>query len=509
VELHEYMTILRKRWLTVAVATALGLLGAVLATTLATPQYTATTKTFVSVQSGDTVGDLVQGSTYSQSQVRSFAQLATMPTVLNPVIDDLGLTVGSSALAGTIAVSVPQNTVIISISVTDPSPERAAAVANSVASHLSEAVSDLAAAPSTGTDPIRLSTVAEAQVPRAPSSPNAKVNIAIGLVLGLALGIAAAVGRELLDTKVRNEDDLSKITDASVIGSIPLDSTAERSPLVVQGSPQSPRAEAFRRLRTNLQFLDVGERSRAMVLVSAIPAEGKSTTAINLAITLADAGKRVALVDADLRRPSIARYLGIEGSVGLTTVLIGQADLDDVMQPWGNDCLDVLAAGQVPPNPSELLGSQAMSTVLKELTERYDVVLLDTAPLLPVTDGAILAKLAGGALVTVGAGTVNRHQVAVALGSLDSVGARVLGIVMNRLARQGDRYPYYDYYAAEGSHPATASPGGTPVTVPTEPTPRHARDGATVSTPAWLSARPRRGEAGPQEQEAEEPDERG
>jgi capsular exopolysaccharide synthesis family protein len=485
VELHEYVSILRKRWLTVAVLTAAGLLLAVVVTALATPQYTATTKTFVSVQSGETVGDLVQGSTYSQNQVRSYAQLATLPAVLGPVVDDLGLDIGTGALAAKVTASVPQNTVIISISATDPSPERAAAIANSVAAHLAKSVADLAPTPASGADPIRLSTVAEAGVPTTPSSPNPTANLVIGLVLGLALGIGAAVTRELLDTKVRTEADLQKVTTASVIGTIPLDATGEANPLIVQSSPQSPRAEAFRRLRTNLQFLDVGERARAIVLVSAIPAEGKSTTAINLAITLADAGTRVALVDADLRRPSVAAYLGVEGSVGLTTVLIGQADLDDVLQPWGNDRLDVLAAGQIPPNPSELLGSQAMSTVLKELTERYDVVLLDTAPLLPVTDGAILAKLAGGALVTVGAGTVNRHQLAEALGSLESVGARVLGIVMNRMTRQGDRYPYYDYYSADGPHPtdgATASAASGSI-------PRHAREAAPSVAHAWPTVR--------------------
>jgi len=454
VELHEYFAILRKRWSTVVVIAGLGLLAGVLATALATPRYTATTKTFVSVQSGDSVGDLVQGSTYSQSQVRSYAELAVLPGVLGPVIDELGLDVSPGALGGEVTATVPQNTVIISISATDPDPQRAAAIANSVASHLAKSVSELAPVPANGADPIRLSTVAEASVPTTPSSPNGKVNVVVGLVLGLALGVAAAIGRELLDTKVRDESDLRKVTDGSVIGAIPQDSAAEASPLIVQGSPQSPRAEAFRRLRTNLQFLEVGQRSRAIVLVSAIPAEGKSTTAINLAITLADAGTRVALVDADLRRPSLARYLGIEGSVGLTTVLIGQADLEDVLQPWGNGHLDVLAAGQVPPNPSELLGSQAMSTVLKDLTERYDVVLLDTAPLLPVTDGAVLAKLAGGALVTVGTGTVTRRQLTEALGALESVDARVLGVVLNKLTRRaGDRYPYYDYYSSTESTP--------------------------------------------------------
>ncbi|MGY4643714.1 polysaccharide biosynthesis tyrosine autokinase [Cellulomonas sp. URHB0016] len=483
-ELHQYVAILRKRWPTIAVLTALGLVLAVAVTVTATPLYTATTKAFVSVRSGETVGDLVQGSTYSQNQVRSFAQLATMPTVLDPVIDDLGLDVGPGTLAANLAVTVPQNTVIIAISATDPVPEQAAAIADAVAAQLAKAVADLS--PTEGADPIRVSTVAEAGVPTTPSSPNPKANLVVGLMLGLALGVAGAVARELLDTKVRTEEDLRKVTDSSVIGSIPLDGTAEQSPLVVQGSPQSPRAEAFRRLRTNLQFLDAGERSRAMVLVSAIPAEGKSTTAINLAITLADAGTRVALVDADLRRPSIASYLGMEGSVGLTTVLIGRADLEDVMQPWGNDCLDVLPAGQVPPNPSELLGSQAMSTVLKELAGRYDVVLVDTAPLLPVTDGAILAKLAGGALVTVGSGTVTRHQLAEALGSLGSVGARVLGIVMNRTTRQGDRYPYYDYYPADrpqASGPST-SPDAAPAAGPAA-APRHAREGVPTAVHAW------------------------
>ncbi len=138
------------------------------------------------------------------------------------------------------------------------------------------------------------------------------------------------------------------------------------------------------------------------MISSSIPGEGKSTIAINLAVSLADAGARVILVDADLRRPSIAEYLGIEGGVGLTTVLIGRAEVEDVVQPLGTTSLDLLPAGQIPPNPSELLGSTAMADLLERLSASYDMVLLDSPPLLPVTDAVVLSNLAGGALVVVG-----------------------------------------------------------------------------------------------------------
>jgi succinoglycan biosynthesis transport protein ExoP len=174
--------------------------------------------------------------------------------------------------------------------------------------------------------------------------------------------------------------------------------------------------------------------------------EVASSAAINLAITMADAGSRVALIDADLRRPSIAEYMGLEGEVGLTTVLIGQANLQDAIQHWGTGSLHVLPSGQVPPNPSELLGSRSMARLLEQLSSQYDVVLIDTAPLLPMADAAILATITGGALVVAAADRLHRQELADGLGSLEDVGARVLGVVLNRMThRQTDAYSYYDY----------------------------------------------------------------
>jgi len=197
-----------------------------------------------------------------------------------------------------------------------------------------------------------------------------------------------------------------------------------------------------------LQFIDVADRPKSIVITSSVPAEGKSTIALNLAVSLADTGARVILVDADLRRPSMAEYVGIEGNVGLTTVLIGRADVADVVQPLGTTTLDLLPSGRIPPNPSELLGSPAMAGLLDRLTASYDMVLLDSPPLLPVTDAAVLAKMAGGALVVVGADRIHRPQLVESLGSLQTAGAHILGIVLNKTdRREAGTYSYESGYA--------------------------------------------------------------
>jgi capsular exopolysaccharide synthesis family protein len=196
-------------------------------------------------------------------------------------------------------------------------------------------------------------------------------------------------------------------------------------------------------MRTNLQFLQLSDEGRSFVVTSSVAAEGKSTTSANLALTIAATGKRVILVEADLRRPKLSEYLGVVGTVGLTNVLIGLASLDDVLQPWGDGALSVLPAGRIPPNPSELLGSPAMRDLLRVLEKSYDMVILDAPPLLPVTDAAILAGIASGAIIVVASGRTRREQLSRSVEILDGVGARTLGIVMNFLPVKGpDAYTY-------------------------------------------------------------------
>jgi succinoglycan biosynthesis transport protein ExoP len=455
--LRDYIGLLRKRWMSVC-ATALLVLAAVAAATMAaTPSYRATTTVFFAVQSpGSSASDLVQGTTYAEKQVQSYAEVATSPLVLTPVIDGLDLNRSPEDLAGSITTAIPTGTAILEISAADVNPETAANIANAVADELSSAVGELTPEGPDGTESVRATIISAAVPSTSPASPNPSQNILLGLLLGTALGIGQALLREVLNTRVRTEDDVRRVTENSVVGTIAYDEDAPSHPLIVQADPHSARAEAYRRLRTNLQFLDIADRPHSIVITSSLPREGKSTTSINLAITLAEAGTRVLLVDADLRRPQVAKYMQLEGRVGLTTVLIGRADLADVVQPWGNGNLHVLPSGQVPPNPSELLGSRAMESLMEVAASAYDVVLLDAPPLLPVTDGAILAGRAGGALVVVGSDGVHLSQLEDSLESLQSVDARVLGLVLNKVQRKHvGKYQNYNYestYAPQLEH---------------------------------------------------------
>jgi receptor protein-tyrosine kinase len=227
--------------------------------------------------------------------------------------------------------------------------------------------------------------------------------------------------------------------------------------VVVAAAGESSTAEAFRAIRTNLRFLDVDNPPRVIVVGSAVPGEGKSTLAVNLSAALAQSGSRVALVEADLRRPRVARYLGLVEGSGLSNVLSGTATVDDVLQTWRDPRLQVLAAGPMPPNPSEMLGSTQMRILLASLRETYDYVVVDSPPLLPVTDGAVLSALSDGCLITARHGTTRRAQLTEAMTVLDRVDAKLLGVVLNGVPSAALAYGYGYGYAADRSRmPAPA-----------------------------------------------------
>lgn len=459
-DLRGYLKVLQRRWISILVITLATLAVTALITFLLPPKYTASTRLFYGVQAAQSGSDLAQGSTFAEAQLSSYSQVATSPLVLQPVIDQLGLQTTPAALAEQVSAFAPTDTVIIQVTVTDKDAQQAAKIANQVGQQLASVSSDLSPRRQDGSQSVKATILAPAQVPTNPSSPNILRNLAAGLILGLLLGVAVAILRRLLDTKIRNEADVEQVTSVPVLGVVPFDSDAEAHPVVIRDDPLSVRSEALRRLRTNLQFVEAAEQSRSVVVTSSIPGEGKSTAALNLAVSLSDAGLNVVVVDADLRRPSLARYVGIEGSVGLTTVLIGEASLDDVLQPWGDSTLRVLPSGQVPPNPSELLGSGAMADLLDQLTARFDMVVLDSPPLLPVTDGAILGRLAGTTLVVVGADKLHRTQLKGALESLTTAGVNVAGVVLNKVAPHNfGPYEYgYDYL----QRPDAATGAGKP-----------------------------------------------
>ena len=274
---------------------------------------------------------------------------------------------------------------------TDGDRARALQLAQSLAIQFPLLIGKIETPPGSKLPTVGVQIIAEPRLADGPVSPQPLRNIGLAVVLGLIVGVGAAALRESLDTTIRSPESLAEAASAPTLCAIPLDDKAKTSPLITEGSARSGRAEAMRQLRTNLQFVEVDRPIRSLVVSSAVSGEGKSTTVCNLGIAFAEAGKRVIIVDADLRRPMVAEYLGLEGAVGLTTVLAGQASVHDVIQPWGNSSLWVLPSGYIPPNPSELLGSDNMADLLAALGRGFDMIIIDTPPLLPVTDAAVMA----------------------------------------------------------------------------------------------------------------------
>ena len=436
---------MRRRWKVIIGVTllSLGLVGVITALTPAT--YQSGVSFFVSTADTSDSNQLAQGGTFTQQRVKSYTELLKTPKVLQPVAKELKVAGGASALAPKVNAKAAMDTVIIDVAVTSNDAHQASLIAQSIGRHFPESIADLERVSDSKPSPVKVSVIRQSGDKGDKVGPSWATNLALATFLGLLAGITLALIRERTDTKIRTKEDVELASDeATLLGSIPFDAGATKKPLILAGDQKSIRAEAFRSLRTNLRFIDATTHPRVLVITSAIPGEGKSSTTANLALALATSGASVCLVEADLRRPRLLQYLGMEGSVGLTDILLGDVEARTVAQQYGDLPMMVIGAGSTPPNPSELLGSVPMEKLLADLRGRFDYVLLDVPPLLPVTDGAILANRADGAIVVSGAGLVNRDQLQEALDHLDAVNANLLGVVLNRASREG-RSSYYDY----------------------------------------------------------------
>jgi capsular exopolysaccharide synthesis family protein len=436
------------------VLAVLGGAGGYAAGALQTPNYSATATAYISARSADSLGDAAAGATYVQQAVQSYADVATTAYVLKPVIAELGLGTTPAELAERIATTTSTTTALLQITVQGTDAKQAATIANAVAQQLRTAAVNLT--PEAGTDTaatIKLTVVDPAVTPTARVNPSSFLLAGGGAAAGLVLAVLIGLLRELLDTRVRTAEDVQRVTELPLLGSIRRDSETPRHPLAVLDAARSTRAEAYRTLRTNLRYVELEDTARSLVVTSSVDGEGKSTTAANLALAAADLGQRVLLVDADLRRPRIGSLFGIEDSLGLTDVLIGAMKLEDAVQDLGRTGLEVLPAGSVPPNPNEMLQSQAMADLLDTLHAEYDLVIFDTPPLLAVSDAAVLGEQAGGVVLVAASGQVRRAQLDSALQSLERVSARVVGVIVTMVPRRGpDAYGYGYGYGLNVEH---------------------------------------------------------
>lgn len=439
------------------------------AITALTPRvYQATNTVMVVTGSSNTLGNYVTADSLALSKADSYMQIGNSPEVAHIAASSL-----DGASVEGVSFSVAPGTSQIRVNGRSHTADGAAKVADAYAKALTQEVDRIESIASQGgnyqgpsdiegtSDPAESSTenlvqlvpVSSASTPTRPVSPDLRINMLIGLGAGLLLAGLYIVIRSLFDRKVRSAEAVEAATSMAILGTIPTDKRlAVQRELIPTAPGRKDRhgwatAEAFRQLRTNLSFANVDNPPRIVVVTSSVAGEGKSSVAANLAMTIAATGQPTVVVDADLRRPVQTEIFNLPSGAGLTDVLIGAVELEDVLQdgPQGSN-VKLLASGRTPPNPSELLGSHAMSTLLDHLAKDY-MVIIDSPPALPVTDPSVLSKTADGVVMVTHANRTNLDELTKAANRLRTVNATMLGAIVNQVPRRGSGASEYGYYA--------------------------------------------------------------
>ena len=435
------------------------------------PVYGSSAKLFITTPVGQQSADPT-AAYFAAQRLASYADLAREPSLLQTVITNLNLVgVTREELASMVSASVITSTQTMRIDVKADSPELAQDITQAVADGLVTLVARLEK-PASGTGPPAYVAriVGPPSINQFPVAPNVPLNLIIGAILSLFVGIAGSVLRDLLDRTVKSREEAEELTGSAVLATLPFDRQVKKHALTNAG--HGALAEAFRVLRTNLQFTDLDSKVELVLDSRAVPDEGKTLVATNLSMSMAQAGRRVLLIDADLRNPNVAELLGLENTVGLVTVLIGRTSLDGAIQSHESG-IDFLATGPRPPNPAEVLDTDAMRELLAKVREMYDVVIIDAPPMLPVADAAILTREVDGALMLVRYGSTSRDQLRLAAARIETVGGRLFGTILNRTPRRlGDEYGYgYGYGYGE---PVVDSPRRGGISIPVRSSRREA-----------------------------------
>jgi capsular exopolysaccharide synthesis family protein len=468
-ELKDYLRVLRAHWVGVLALALAGIAVASLYTITQPKVYAASATGFVSAGANENPALGSVADTLAKSRAKSYVDIAKGRATARAVIDKLRLRTTPASLIGNISVDQPIDTVVIKITARSGTPAGARDLADAWVAALAaqvKGIEDPRGRNAPGT--LRVVPIEAAELPGAPILPRTQLNLLLGLVLGLMLGAAYALLRNQLDRRLRSTAAVERQFGTTVVAAIPSQPDLQhpvgtKGGLAVDASPGTSRpsaaAEAFRKLRTNLQFMDVDNPPQVIVVTSPRQGDGKSTVAANLAAAMAVNGQPVTLIDGDLRRPTVAETFGLVEGAGLTDVLVGRVDVDDVAQQHPDfENLRVLAAGGTPPNPSELLGTQAMRKLLRSLA-RKSIVLVDAPPLLPVTDAAVLTALSDGALVVISSGKTLDTELGAALGHLDAVNGKALGVIFNRVTRNDSESGYYGEYYGSTSRTTKSAAG--------------------------------------------------
>jgi capsular exopolysaccharide synthesis family protein len=445
-DLEQYLRAVRKVWWVIAVATLLGAAYGAHTASRTVPEYRASVTFFVVTRSADaSVSAAVQGDQFAQRRVNSYVALLSTDRLAQMVADHPDVDLPPQQIRRMLGASGDLDTVLFTATAMSPSRDLAQRVAGAVATEFVTLVDEVEGQ---GNDEgsVHLEVVSGPSVSQVPTRP--LLTTAIPAAVGLLLGLALALLLELRDQTLRSDDQLRALGTVPVLGRIPFDRRVP-SELVAVVDGSSSFAEAFRQVRTNLQFLDVQHPLQLLVVTSSLADEGKSVTSANIALSLIRTGHPTLVIEADLRRPKVADVFGVDRSTGLTDVLAGRASVDEALFATASPDLVVMPTGQLPPNPVELLGSDAMHRLVDELRTRFEVIVIDTPPLLPVTDAAVVAAHADGVVLVVRAGRATRHQVEQSMRALSAVGANLVGFVMTWVQPgHGSGYDAYGQYTS-------------------------------------------------------------
>lgn len=404
---------------------------------LQTPKYETATQLFVSPTDSSTASEALQGSQLAQQRVPSYAQLITGPDLARRVIHRLGLTMTPKQLTEEIKATVAPDTVLINVTVTDSSPGGAQRIAEAVGTEFPTLVAQLEGVQGAGTPPIKVTVTFQPERPVTPSSPHTVRNIVIGSLAGLLLSAVAVVSRAAADRTVRSPVEATELASTPFLGLVVRDKRLRDGHLVHPGD--GGRAEDFRRLRARLSSLEAGEPPLVLMVASALPQEGKTTVAINLGMALAETGRTVTVVEADIRSPSLAHLLGLPRSDGLAQILAGTVDVDDAVQPYGSSNLSIIPAGETPVSPGALISSGNLAPLLDKLRGSSDYVLVDTPPVLSAADSSELAPMVDGVLLVVRYGHTREEHLQNASATLLGAGAKTLGVVLTMVPEKAAR----------------------------------------------------------------------
>ncbi|WP_408898126.1 polysaccharide biosynthesis tyrosine autokinase [Nocardioides sp. R1-1] len=454
-DFKQFLTVLRRRWTSIVtiILLALGVSAAI--TFTRTPMYESKTQIFLTVDVRDTT-DAYAALLFASNRAASYATVVKSTELAERVIDQLDLDMTPEQLASRIDAEVVESTSLIQITVKDENPRDAQTIADVTTEEFTTYVAGLETpGGATEDSQIQAQITDKASYSAAQVSPDVVLNLVVAALIGILLGIGLAVAREILDRTIRTADHVAELTDSPVLASIGFDGDIRSAPLLTDLGGFAARTEAFRLLRTNLQFIDLDHQPRCLVISSAVPGEGKTMTSTNLAVALAQTGRNTLIIDADLRRPRVASTLGLDPAIGLTTALVGKTEIHDAIQVHEASGLHVLASGAKPPNPTEILQSKITHDLIRRLRSSYDMVIIDAPPLLPVADASVLAKLADGVIIVVRHAKTTKDQVNEAINRLNQVGARLYGVVVNMVAKRAIGSYYYYYY--EETSPAGRS----------------------------------------------------